>query len=67
MMEYSDSPRRSITELEAIVGNIVGRTGAQSRKQRETSMSLKEKVYDDITAFVNWIIKDDVSDLRVKS
>jgi hypothetical protein len=60
MMEYSESPHRRITELEAIVGNILGRTGAPSRKQRENSTSLKEKVHEDVTAIVNWITTDEV-------
>jgi hypothetical protein len=58
MTEYSDHPRRRLTELEAFVGNILGRTGAQTKSQRELSVSLKEKFDSDAGYFVNCIVKD---------
>ena|ERR1700709_2598449 len=59
MIEYSDHPRQPITELEAFIGNILGRTGAQTRKQREDSKSLKEKLDDDEKYIIRCIVQDD--------
>jgi hypothetical protein len=58
MVDYSDHPHRPLTELEVFVGNILGRTGAQSKNQRELSTSLKEKFDDDAAYFVQCIVKD---------
>lgn len=58
MVEYSDHPHRLLTELEVFVGNILGRTGAQSKTQRELSTSLKEKFNDDAAYFVKAILMD---------
>lgn len=44
--------------MEAFVGNILGRTGAQSKRQRELSTSLKEKFEQDSAFFVNCIVRD---------
>lgn len=58
MTEFSEHPLRPLTELETFVGNILGRTGAQSKRQRELSTSLKEKFEFDSAFFVNRILKD---------
>jgi hypothetical protein len=58
MTEYSDHPLRPLSEVEAFVGNILGRTGAQSKRQRELSTSLKEKFEFNSAFFVNCILKD---------
>lgn len=58
MVDYSDHPHRPLTELEVFVGNILGRTGAQSKNQRELSTSLKEKFDEDAAYFVKCIVKD---------
>ncbi len=44
--------------VEVFIGNILGRTGAQSKRQRELSTTLKEKFEDDSTFFVKCIVKD---------
>lgn len=59
MVDYSDHPKRPLTELEAFVGNILGPTGAQSKTQRELSTSLKEKFDNDAAYFVKCITRDD--------
>jgi hypothetical protein len=51
MAEYSEHPLRRLTEVEAFVGDILGRTGAQSKRQRELSTSLKEKFQQDSAFF----------------
>jgi hypothetical protein len=58
MTEYSEHPLRPLTELEAFIGNILGRTGAQTKHQRELSTSLKEQFDVDAAYFVNCIVRD---------
>jgi hypothetical protein len=58
MTEYSEHPVRPLTELEAFIGNILGRTGAQSKHQRELSTSMKDKFEEDALFIVNCIVKD---------
>jgi hypothetical protein len=58
MVDYSDHPHRPLTELEAFVGNILGRTGAQSKNQRELSTSLKEKFDEDAAYLFKSITRD---------
>lgn len=59
MQDFSGHPTRSLSELEAFVGNILGKTGAQSRNQRELSTSMKEKFEEDSAYIVSCIVKDD--------
>lgn len=59
MINHSDHTLHPVSELEAFIGNILGRTGAQSRIQRELSTTMKEN-FDEHSAFiVNCIVKDD--------
>ncbi|TAQ89950.1 hypothetical protein B7494_g1737 [Chlorociboria aeruginascens] len=58
MLEYSEHPLRPLSELEVFVGNILGRTGAQSKQQRELSVTLKERFNDHSAFVVNCILKD---------
>lgn len=58
MTNYSEHPVRPLTELEAFIGNILGKTGAQSRHQRELSTSMKDKFEEDSHFIVNCILKD---------
>ncbi|EDN94048.1 hypothetical protein SS1G_09915 [Sclerotinia sclerotiorum 1980 UF-70] len=64
MHHYSEHPSRPVSEREVFVGNILGKAGSVSKKQRELCTSMKEK-YDEIAAFIiNCIIKvnDDYSE-----
>lgn len=59
MHQYSEHPSRPISEREVFVGNILGKVGSVSKKQRELCTSMKES-YDDISTFIiNCIIKDE--------
>jgi hypothetical protein len=40
------------------VGNILGKTGAQSKRQHELSISMKERFNDDLAYIVNCIVKN---------
>lgn len=58
MINHSEHTLTPVSELEAFIGNILGKTGAQSKKQRELSTTMKEK-FDEHSAFiVNCIVKD---------
>lgn len=59
MKIYSDNSRRPLHEVEVFVGNILGKTGAQSRKQREDSVSMKQKYEDDAAYFIKLILHDE--------
>lgn len=64
MHHYSEHPSRPVSEREVFLGNILGKAGSVSKKQRELCTSMKEK-YDEIAAFIiNCIIKvnDDYSE-----
>ena len=58
MTEYSHHPKRQLKEMEVFIGNILGRTGAQSKKQKDLSNSLKERFSEDAAFIVNCIVKD---------
>ncbi|CZS94939.1 related to RNA-directed RNA polymerase [Rhynchosporium graminicola] len=58
MINHSEHTLHAVSELEAFIGNILGRTGAQSKNQRELSTTMKER-FDEHSAFiVNCIVKD---------
>lgn len=57
--QYSLSPTRPVTEVEVVVGNILGKTGAPSRRQRELATSMKEQYDRDVSFTINKIIKKD--------
>jgi len=58
MTEYNSHPHRPLSELEAFVGNILGKTGAPNKHQRDLSTSMKEKFEEDSLFIVNCILKD---------
>ncbi|CAL3973231.1 unnamed protein product [Diplocarpon coronariae] len=59
MINHSEHTMSPVSELEAFIGNILGKTGAQSRTQRELSTTMKEK-FDEHSGFiVNCIVKED--------
>ena len=43
MFQYSTHPAHFISEIEVFSGNILGKNGAQSKGQRESSKTMKEK------------------------
>lgn len=64
MTDYSDHPRRPLTELEVVVGNILGKTGILNRRQRDLSASMKEQYNSLASSIVRWILheEDEISD-----
>jgi len=58
MTQYSSHPVHLLLEKEVFVGNIIGKTGAQSKRQRENSVSMKEKFERDVAFIISCIVKD---------
>lgn len=61
MYQYSTHHTRYLSELEVFIGNIIGKVGAQSKRQREYSVSMKEKFESDVAFTINCILKDPVT------
>lgn len=59
MTDFSEHPLRPISENEAFIGNILGKTGAQSRRQRDLSSSMKEQFDRDTAFVVSCILKEE--------
>ncbi len=59
MTTYSEHPSRPISELEAFIGNILGVTGNQSKKQRDLSVTMKEAFDRDAGFVVSCMINND--------
>lgn len=59
MTQYSEHPSRPISELEAFIGNILGATGSQSKRQRDLSVTMKEKFDADASYYVECIVNND--------
>ncbi|KAI9801541.1 MAG: hypothetical protein M1825_003220 [Sarcosagium campestre] len=57
MTQFSTHATKPISEVEVYVGNIVGKTGAGSRQQREKSKSMRETYDMDVIFTINCIIK----------
>lgn len=58
MTNFSDHPLRPLSELEAFIGNIIGKSGAQNKVQLENSRKMKEKVSENNRYIVDCILKD---------
>ncbi|KAK6579875.1 hypothetical protein PZA11_007583 [Diplocarpon coronariae] len=59
MASYSEHPSRPISELEAFIGNILGVTGNQSKRQRDLSVTMKEAYERDAGFVIKCILNDD--------
>ncbi|KAF2963850.1 hypothetical protein GQX73_g9725 [Xylaria multiplex] len=55
-LEYSDHSSKGITELEVFTGTIFNKSGTQTRRQRDTSIRLKDE-YDRIVKWVEGLIR----------
>ncbi|KAI0450408.1 RNA dependent RNA polymerase-domain-containing protein [Xylaria acuta] len=55
-IDYSDHASKGITELEVFTGTIFNKSGIQTRRQRDTSMRLKDE-FDRITKWVEGLIR----------
>ena len=59
MLQYSTHPSHFISEIEVFSGNILGKNGAQSKRQRESSKTMKEKHDRDMEYTVLCITRGD--------
>jgi hypothetical protein len=53
MWQFSDNPRKCITEVEVFCGSIFNKRGSQTRRQRDSSIKLREE----IDRVMDWIVK----------
>lgn len=53
MFDYSDNPRSPLTEVEVFCGFILNKRGGQTRRQRDSSIKLKEE----IDRVMTWMVK----------
>ena len=56
MLQYSTHPTQTLSEIEVFSGNILGKNGgAQSKRQREFSSTMKDKYERDVAYTILWI------------
>ena len=61
MFEYGPRPHLPLSEVEVFIGDIIGRTGALTTRQRELCISMKEHFAGILSFTVKWI-KDEEYD-----
>ena len=59
MFDYATQSQQPLTEIEVFVGNILGRTGAQTRRQRELSMTMKQRFDEDLAFTIKCMTERD--------
>ncbi|PNY29213.1 RNA-dependent RNA polymerase 1 [Tolypocladium capitatum] len=57
MWHFSENPRTSISEVEVFCGSVLNKTGTQTRRQRDSSIRLKEET-DRVLAWIVKLIRD---------
>jgi hypothetical protein len=55
MFEYGPHPHKPLSEVEVFVGNILSKTGAQTKRQRDLSISMKERFEEGLSLTVRYI------------
>ncbi|KAL8897272.1 MAG: hypothetical protein Q9207_007295 [Kuettlingeria erythrocarpa] len=63
MLEYSSHPIHFVSEVEVFAGALIGKNGAQTKRQRETSTSMKDKHDRDIAYTVQCILQGEEQDV----
>lgn len=67
MYTFSTHPNHALSEIEVFSGCIMGKNGAQSKRQREFSSSMKEKQERDVAYTVSCIIQGEENDNRAEA
>lgn len=67
MLTYSTHPNHFVSEVEVFCGSILGKNGAQSKRQRESSVSMKDKHERDVAYTVACITQGDQNDNRAEA
>ncbi|KAL8923902.1 MAG: hypothetical protein Q9208_004339 [Pyrenodesmia sp. 3 TL-2023] len=63
MLEYSSHPIHFVSEVEVFAGALIGKNGAQTKRQRETSTSMKDKHDRDVAYTVQCILQGEEQDV----
>lgn len=63
MLENSSHPTHFISEVEVFAGALIGKDGAQTKRQREFSTSMKEKQDRDVAYTVQCILQGEEQDV----
>ena len=67
MLQYSNHPQHFVSEIEVFSGNILGKNGTQSKRQRESSKTMKEKHDRDMEYTVLCITRGDGDNSRAEA
>ena len=67
MRSYSTHPNHYLSEVEVFCGSILGKIGAASRRQRENSISMKDKHERDVAYIVALINQGEENDKRAEA
>ena len=59
MIQYATHPHHPLSEVEVFSGSILGKNAAQSKQQRENSITMKDKFDRDVTYITQWITHGD--------
>ncbi|KAL8638350.1 MAG: hypothetical protein Q9228_004498 [Teloschistes exilis] len=62
MVQYSFHPTSFVSEVEVFAGTLVGKDGAQTKRQRESSIGMKDKHDRDVTYTVQCILQGEEED-----
>ncbi|KAL8828644.1 MAG: hypothetical protein Q9170_006510 [Blastenia crenularia] len=63
MLENSSHPMHFVSEVEVFAGALIGKNGAQTKRQREFSTSMKEKQDRDVAYTVQCILQGEEQDI----
>lgn len=56
MSDYASQPKHYVSEVEVFCGNIIGKNGAQSKRQRDSSTTMKERFERDVDYITKCIL-----------
>ncbi|KAG7004497.1 hypothetical protein G7Y79_00025g057830 [Physcia stellaris] len=57
MFDYSSQPHHFVSEVEVFSGNIIGKNGAQSKRQRDFSTTMKERHERNVEYTIKYILQ----------
>ena len=57
MFDYASQPHHPVSEVEVYCGTIIGKNGAQSKRQRDSSTTMKERFERDVDYITKCILQ----------
>lgn len=57
MFDYASQPHHHVSEVEVLSGSIIGKDGAQSKRQRDSSTTMKERHERDVEYIIKCILQ----------